>query len=158
MKVYFLMVDFCFFFFVVYIILVFFFFFQAEDGIRDVAVTGVQTCGLPILVEQYFRGAQPTEPVNTKSVTKSVLSALTGIALAQGSLDSLNAPVTKWLAADLPDSADARVRQLTVRHLLTMTGGFKWQENGPITGEWMRSPNQVRFMLGDRMAAPPGKE
>src|SRR6266436_4696071 len=28
---------------------VFFFFFQAEDGIRDVAVTGVQTCALPIL-------------------------------------------------------------------------------------------------------------
>src|SRR2546429_1191490 len=28
---------------------VLFFFFQAEDGIRDVAVTGVQTCALPIL-------------------------------------------------------------------------------------------------------------
>src|SRR2546422_8068424 len=28
--------------------LVVFFFFQAEDGIRDVAVTGVQTCALPI--------------------------------------------------------------------------------------------------------------
>src|SRR2546422_3265457 len=27
---------------------IFFFFFQAEDGIRDVAVTGVQTCALPI--------------------------------------------------------------------------------------------------------------
>src|SRR2546429_67123 len=34
----------------VYIVVVsfFFFFFQAEDGIRDVAVTGVQTCALPI--------------------------------------------------------------------------------------------------------------
>src|SRR2546422_10597556 len=33
----------------------FFFFFQAEDGIRDVAVTGVQTCALPILrAEQAF--------------------------------------------------------------------------------------------------------
>src|SRR2546430_16659205 len=29
-------------------ILVFFFFFQAEDGIRDLTVTGVQTCALPI--------------------------------------------------------------------------------------------------------------
>ena len=28
---------------------VFFFFFQAEDGIRDTSVTGVQTCALPIL-------------------------------------------------------------------------------------------------------------
>ena len=30
------------------IVLVFFFFFQAEDGIRDHCVTGVQTCALPI--------------------------------------------------------------------------------------------------------------
>src|SRR5256884_2188813 len=29
------------------------FFFQAEDGIRDVAVTGVQTCALPILSDEY---------------------------------------------------------------------------------------------------------
>src|SRR3712207_7733960 len=28
----------------------FFFFFQAEDGIRDIGVTGVQTCALPILM------------------------------------------------------------------------------------------------------------
>src|SRR5205823_9108403 len=32
-----------------YRILLFFFFFQAEDGIRDKLVTGVQTCALPIL-------------------------------------------------------------------------------------------------------------
>src|SRR2546429_6174728 len=34
----------------------FFFFFQAEDGIRDVAVTGVQTCALPILSAPTFLG------------------------------------------------------------------------------------------------------
>src|SRR5688572_31751598 len=36
-----------------------FFFFQAEDGIRDLTVTGVQTCALPILmagVAEVFRG------------------------------------------------------------------------------------------------------
>src|SRR5499433_2640163 len=38
-----------FFFFIHYVILcIFFFFFQAEDGIRDWSVTGVQTCALPI--------------------------------------------------------------------------------------------------------------
>src|SRR5690349_23906859 len=35
----------------------FFFFFQAEDGIRDLYVTGVQTCALPILVRNH--GALP---------------------------------------------------------------------------------------------------
>src|SRR2546429_3570388 len=37
------------------VIVVFFFFFQAEDGIRDVAVTGVQTCALPICYLTLFR-------------------------------------------------------------------------------------------------------
>src|SRR2546422_5776862 len=36
--------------------LYFFFFFQAEDGIRDVAVTGVQTCALPISLAHLARG------------------------------------------------------------------------------------------------------
>src|SRR6266853_6356883 len=41
--------------------IVFFFFFQAEDGIRDLTVTGVQTCALPIWLERLvadgsFRG------------------------------------------------------------------------------------------------------
>src|SRR5436189_4603277 len=35
-----------------YFILFFFFFFQAEDGIRDTSVTGVQTCALPILLDE----------------------------------------------------------------------------------------------------------
>src|SRR2546426_8208939 len=35
--------------YVVFVFLFFFFFFQAEDGIRDYKVTGVQTCALPIL-------------------------------------------------------------------------------------------------------------
>ena len=41
----------CFFFLFVFVcclFVVFFFFFQAEDGIRDIGVTGVQTCALPI--------------------------------------------------------------------------------------------------------------
>src|SRR3989449_1102435 len=38
----------------------FFFFFQAEDGIRDVAVTGVQTCALPILDEPTYLKTQAT--------------------------------------------------------------------------------------------------
>src|SRR5437762_6225005 len=38
-------------------IFVFFFFFQAEDGIRDTSVTGVQTCALPISLSSAVRDA-----------------------------------------------------------------------------------------------------
>src|SRR5687768_18086332 len=44
----FVMFFFVFFLLLYFFLLFFFFFFQAEDGIRDVAVTGVQTCALPI--------------------------------------------------------------------------------------------------------------
>src|SRR2546429_1649692 len=50
---------------------VFFFFFQAEDGIRDVAVTGVQTCALPIsgvdvlLNGNFVGGVLLEDPANT---------------------------------------------------------------------------------------------
>src|SRR2546430_10231942 len=37
----------------------FFFFFQAEDGIRDLTVTGVQTCALPIYDLRVARQAEP---------------------------------------------------------------------------------------------------
>src|SRR5438445_4104007 len=38
----------CYFLIHIFWFVVFFFFFQAEDGIRDIGVTGVQTCALPI--------------------------------------------------------------------------------------------------------------
>src|SRR5687768_18262201 len=53
---------FFFFFFLCYLFFYFFFFFfQAEDGIRDVAVTGVQTCALPIFREKLPEGFQRAE-------------------------------------------------------------------------------------------------
>src|SRR5258707_11181652 len=50
------------------LIYIFFFFFQAEDGIRDIGVTGVQTCALPISTQdgheplhQFFPVDDPTK-------------------------------------------------------------------------------------------------
>src|SRR3712207_8448425 len=40
----------------------FFFFFQAEDGIRDIGVTGVQTCALPILRMYHMRFQEEVDP------------------------------------------------------------------------------------------------
>src|SRR5437867_8276200 len=42
----------------------FFFFFQAEDGIRDRTVTGVQTCALPILFSSIRLGSGPLSVID----------------------------------------------------------------------------------------------
>src|SRR5207245_2974757 len=51
--------------FVPILIILLCFFFQAEDGIRDATVTGVQTCALPI-----FAPSTPTAPSEPRTVTK----------------------------------------------------------------------------------------
>src|SRR3712207_9568591 len=52
------------------------FFFQAEDGIRDIGVTGVQTCALPIwAVASHLRpvgNAAPPRPISFASVTSRI--------------------------------------------------------------------------------------
>src|SRR2546429_4538188 len=58
-----------------------FFFFQAEDGIRDVAVTGVQTCALPIFLNPVFlftSGSAVIEPLLTALLTAAALAAVRG--------------------------------------------------------------------------------
>src|SRR5256885_12872873 len=56
-----------------------FFFFQAEDGIRDYKVTGVQTCALPICFMWSEAGMVAIAPPRIQQVTGSVASALTGV-------------------------------------------------------------------------------
>src|SRR5437867_10409666 len=58
---------FFFFFFVllfIYFFFFFFFFFQAEDGIRDRTVTGVQTCALPIFCVRHRAVSAHADPVD----------------------------------------------------------------------------------------------
>src|SRR5207244_10470814 len=66
----------CLLFDVVSCVACFFFFFQAEDGIRDDLVTGVQTCALPICIGQAL-----ALEVDEGSISVSAVAALAGAAL-----------------------------------------------------------------------------
>src|SRR6266498_2566118 len=67
----------------------FFFFFQAEDGIRDADVTGVQTCALPIWLAGILHG-EPIGLMLETAISLAVaaipegLPAVTSVALAAG--------------------------------------------------------------------------
>src|SRR2546430_8905875 len=67
---------------------VFFFFFQAEDGIRDLTVTGVQTCALPI--------CEGVDPADIEDVVVTVPEA--GVALVLEPAESKVAPRTEYEA------------------------------------------------------------
>src|SRR5438876_10737153 len=70
----------------------FFFFFQAEDGIRDGRVTGVQTCALPIFVAEIKAQSTKVEGVHQKEqiaqiATISAADAQIGRASCRESVD-----------------------------------------------------------------------
>src|SRR5256885_7551850 len=61
-------------------VLCIFFFFQAEDGIRDYKVTGVQTCALPICARLFDRGARPGAGNRAAGAPSGPARALRGLA------------------------------------------------------------------------------
>jgi CubicO group peptidase (beta-lactamase class C family) len=83
-----------------------------------------------ILYENYFNGTQRDSIVTSFSVAKSFTSALVGIALDEGYIDSVDDPITTYL----PELAerDPRFNDITIRHLLLMASGLEYKEFRPL--------------------------
>src|SRR2546430_807082 len=63
---------------------VYYFFFQAEDGIRDLTVTGVQTCALPIYLFQKLHSL-------SRDIAKNACNVSAGMS------EALHEPLTDWI-------------------------------------------------------------
>lgn len=66
-----------------------------------------------------------------QSVTKTITSVVIGVATTRGAFPSLDTPVLRFFDTTAVRNIDDRKRRMTIRHLLTMTGGFDWNENLP---------------------------
>src|SRR2546429_5564639 len=112
-----------------------FFFFQAEDGIRDVAVTGVQTCALPISFwsERYDPDApilRALDPAYQPSIQEAV----------DGHTDRAGRKVHLW--------ADGIHRQRSF-----VQEGFKDAEIGIVDSRLLKSP--IKIFRGRLKGLPP---
>jgi CubicO group peptidase (beta-lactamase class C family) len=112
---------------------------------RGVYALIVMREGRPLL-ERYYHGAAADQPFQTHSVTKSVLSMLVGIALAENELPGIDATLGELL--DVPEGADPRVRGITLRQLLTMTAGWPDRQ--------VRGRNVVTALLRRPLERSPG--
>ena len=99
---------------------------------------------------------------DVRSVGKSVTSALAGIALAAGALPSLDTPLIRLVPEHAARATEA-ARRITLRHALTMSAGFDWNEQAvPYTDStnhserMYASADPVGFLLGRPAAAEPG--
>ena len=109
------------------------------------------------LVAEYYRDSSGPDVLhNVKSVTKNVTSALTGIALQTGDLANLDETLGFLLPEAMSTVEDRHKRDITVRDLLTMRSGLHWEEWRGSTQQMTASPNWVRFVLEQPLAAAPG--
>ncbi|ASY72839.1 Beta-lactamase class C and other penicillin binding protein (plasmid) [Sinorhizobium fredii CCBAU 83666] len=107
------------------------------------------------IAEEGYRGHSPGESTNIKSASKSVISALVGIAIDKGLLDGPEQKIAPLLKEDLPSPADPRINDITIGNLLSMQAGLG-RLSGPNYGRWVSSRNWVRFALAQPFADEPG--
>lgn len=77
-----------------------------------------------LILEKYFRGYDSSSVIPSFSVSKSVVSALVGIALTEGAIRDIRQPVTDYL----PEMKDPGFRKVTLEDLLTMRSGIRFNE------------------------------
>lgn len=92
------------------------------EELNSVAFLVIQNDSL--LFEKYWDGYSENSLSGSFSVAKSFVSALTGIALKEGKIRSLDQPVAEFL----PEFNSGEKKKITIRHLLTMSSGLNWDE------------------------------
>ena len=103
-------------------------------------------------VELYRNGGGPNHYSHVWSVTKSVVSTLVGIAIAEGKISSLDATLPELL----PDHAaqmSADQRSITLRQLLSMSAGISDEHDGPMSRD-----GKVASILELPLQADPGTQ
>ena len=108
-----------------------------------------------LVEERYFNGAGPSDGANLKSASKSVLSALVGIALDHGYLQNVHDTIGQFFPQYLDEAEDPTKQEITIEDLLTMRSGLETTSNRNY-GRWVQSSNWVRHALTRPMADEPG--
>jgi CubicO group peptidase (beta-lactamase class C family) len=97
-----------------------------------------------------------------QSVTKTITSVVIGVAAARNEFPPLDTPVLKFFDAAKIAHLDERKRRMTLRHLLTMTAGFDWDEDVPYADprndctKMEAGFDWVRYAIDKPMAHEPG--
>ena len=85
-----------------------------------------------LLYERYFNGYDQRSLNTSFSMAKSFASALVGIAIDEGHITSVDEPITNYIPELL--EKDKRFKSITIRNLLTMSSGIKYEEGATLPG------------------------
>ena len=125
-------------------------------GLDPIAALVIQN--KKILYEEYWDGYSDSSYSNSFSAGKAIVSLLVGIALDEGKIKSLDQIVGEYI----PSYNDGLEKQLSIRHLLTMSSGLDWQETystpfSPTAQAYYGS--DINSLMNDmKIIKEPGKE
>ncbi len=108
-----------------------------------------------LVFEEYYNGTDLRRPANMKSASKSVISALVGIAIEKGYIESVDDPIIKYFPDYISDQINSDKQLITIENLLTMQSGLETTSNRNY-GKWVLSENWVEFAINQPLVAKPG--
>ena len=127
---------------------------KAEDAARFGSLLIVKNGYL--VIEHYFHGNNADSLNDVRSVTKSVVATLTGIAIEEGFIASIDETLGDYLHPHVYDLRP-ETQAISIRHLLEMTSGFLWNENsGSAYNYWITSGDHIGHVLERPLLTQPG--
>jgi CubicO group peptidase (beta-lactamase class C family) len=110
-----------------------------------------------LVAEEYFHGFTADSLHDVRSVTKSVISILVGIAIEEGFISSIDDPVGPYLAP-VVDSIREEVANTSIRHFLMMSSGLDWHEldRGNSYSLWWQADDMVQHVVDLPIVHAPG--
>lgn len=111
-----------------------------------------------LVAEEYFHGFTSDSLHDVRSVTKSVISILVGIAVEEGFIPSEQEPVGPYLRPAV-DSLRDGVADIPLRAFLKMSSGLDWHEldGGSSYSEWWQAEDMVQFVADLPIVHQPGE-
>ncbi|MFC1507246.1 serine hydrolase domain-containing protein [Thermoproteota archaeon] len=113
-----------------------------------------------MVTDVYFYPFSSDRRHQLHSCTKSITSALVGIAIDKGYIDSVDQPVIDFFPERTAANLDVNKKAMTLEHLLTMTSGLECQDSYLYRwsglNQMMESDDWVQFMIDIPMVEEPG--
>lgn len=126
------------------------------DNYKSVAFVVIKNDS--ILFEKYWETYNDSSLSNSFSMAKTIVGILTGIAVEEGKIKSLDEPVADFI----PEFIKGDLAKITVRHLLMMSSGLDWDESytslfSPTT-EAYYGTDLYKLVTSQKVAQAPGRE
>jgi CubicO group peptidase (beta-lactamase class C family) len=109
-----------------------------------------------LVAERYLRRGGADSLYALRSVTKSVISLLIGLAIERGEVAATSQTLSELFVSPLP-TLDAAHGAVIIGDLLTMRSGIEWNESSVAEyNGWVLAPDQINYLLARDVIEPPG--